>query len=342
MRSRCRLQARAGHLLRLTFLAALVAQACTRENVTGVVVQEIAVLPPSVTVLRDESVQLMAQVRDADGNLLPSDKVVWTSNRPWIVSVSPDGLVSAVGVGPATVKASVGGAEGVASVTVMARTILHAEPESVMLRGAVGFGSPEAAIIDIRDEGQEVEDLEASVAYPAGSADGWLEARLRDDESPTELDVSAETSGMPAGAYAASVLVWGRDTRDAPVEIPVTMTLAGIAARETDGRTLISGSSGSDEIQVELMLQPERDVVLRVRSDDQDVALVSPESLRFTSDNWDVVQTLRVTAGSGGGSWWGYDGTHVSITVEKDASDPAYEPVGETRVAVTVYQSPFR
>jgi hypothetical protein len=328
-------------LVRLALLVSLAA-ACTKVSVTGVVVQEIAVLPASVTVLRDESVQLVAQVRDAEGRLLEPANVTWTSDRPSVVSVSADGLVSAVGVGSAIVRASLGGAEGVAYVTAMSRTLLRVEPASVTLRGAVGFGSPEAVQVDIRDEGQEVVDLEASIAYPAGSSAGWLQARLHDAESPTKLDVSAESSGMPAGVYGARVLISGRDMRDAPAEISVTMTLAGIEVRETDGRTLVAGSSGSDDITVKLMLRPERDVVLHARSRDGAVAVVSPESVRFTPESWDVAQTLRVTAGSGGSNWWGYNTTEISITVDGASSDPMYHPVGETTVTATVFRSPFR
>ena len=341
MRSRRHLPARAAHLLRLSLIAAVAAGACTRENITGVVVQGIDVLPPTVSVQRDESVQLVAQVRDVEGHLLQTANVTWSSDRPSVVSVSPGGLVTAVGVGPATVRASAGGAEGVAHVVVTAPKLLHAEPESVTLRAAVGFGTPGAVHVDIRDDGQEVEDLEASVAYPAGSEDGWLEARLHDDDSPTKLDVSAETSGMPAGVYTASVLVWGADTRDTPVEISVTMTVAGLAVRETDGRTLVSGSGGSDQVMVELLLRPERDVVLRVRSRDTEVAVVSPEEIRFTPGDWNAPRALTITAGGGGG-WWGYDSTEIAITVEKAASDPMYEPLGETTVTATVFRSPFR
>ena len=342
MRSRSSAPVRSGHLLGLIFLTLLPAQACTKENVTGVTVKEISVLPPSVTVLRDESVQLVAQVRDEEGRLLETASVTWTSDRPSVVAVSPDGLVSAVGVGPATVRASLGGAEGAAAVLVTARAFLRAEPQSVTLRGAVGSESPQSVRIDIRDEGEEVEDLEASVAYPAGSEDGWLEARLEDDESPTELEVSADVSAMPAGAYSASVLVWGGETRDAPVEIPVSMTVAGIAVQETDGRTLVSGSSGSDEIRVALLLRPDVDVVLSVRSRDTGVAVVSPSELRFTPADWSTPRSLTVTAGSSGGGWWGFQSTEVTVEVERSLSDAAYAPVGEAVVPVTVYRSPFR
>ena len=76
------------------------------------------------------------------------------------VAVSPDGLVSAVGVGPATVRASFGGAEGSASVLVTARALLRAEPHAATLRGAVGSAPPERVQVDIRDEGEVVVALQ--------------------------------------------------------------------------------------------------------------------------------------------------------------------------------------
>lgn len=66
----------------------------------------------------DGTLQLSAEVRDSDGNLLTDVIVAWASNAPEVAIVSADGLLSAVAEGTATVTATAGELSATATVTV--------------------------------------------------------------------------------------------------------------------------------------------------------------------------------------------------------------------------------
>ena len=64
------------------------------------------------------TVQLQAEVRDQNGQLMAGTAVTWASNSTAVASVDASGLVSAIGDGTATVTATAGSASGTATVTV--------------------------------------------------------------------------------------------------------------------------------------------------------------------------------------------------------------------------------
>ncbi len=66
------------------------------------------------------SLQLTAITRDAAGTTLSGRVIVWSSNATTVATVSADGLVTAVGAGPATVSASSEGRSASAAITVAA------------------------------------------------------------------------------------------------------------------------------------------------------------------------------------------------------------------------------
>src|SRR3954468_2231309 len=63
-----------------------------------------------------QSVQLSAVVRDADGNPISNEPVTWSSSDLRVATVSATGLVAAVALGSADVRASSGGFTAVATV----------------------------------------------------------------------------------------------------------------------------------------------------------------------------------------------------------------------------------
>ncbi len=82
-------------------------------------VSAVVVTPDTVTLARGLTRQLIASVRDADGDALADRDVVWASSNSAIATVSASGLVTAVaGGGPVTVTATSEGRVGAASITV--------------------------------------------------------------------------------------------------------------------------------------------------------------------------------------------------------------------------------
>jgi hypothetical protein len=119
---------------------------------------------------------------------------------------------------------------------------------------------------------------------------------------------------------------------DDPVPPPAP---AGVTIAESGGSTRVTEAGGTDSITVVLESEPATAVVIAVASADTAIAEVSPASLTFTSTNWDVIQRLVVSAVNDT-----IDGgdriTTVSVSVNDDASDDAYDGVAAETIDVTV------
>ena len=75
-------------------------------------VATVTISPSSQTITVGQTLQLTADVRDAQGRAVSGQTVSWTSSAPSIVSVSTTGLATAQNEGPATIAATVGGKTG--------------------------------------------------------------------------------------------------------------------------------------------------------------------------------------------------------------------------------------
>ncbi|MBI4419319.1 MAG: Ig-like domain-containing protein, partial [Gemmatimonadetes bacterium] len=88
-------------------------------------VATVAVTPAAVTLgAVGDSVRLVAVTKSSDGTVLLDRQIEWRSGDPTVASVTATGLVTAVGNGTATVKASVEGVEGSAEVIVADRVLV--------------------------------------------------------------------------------------------------------------------------------------------------------------------------------------------------------------------------
>lgn len=83
-------------------------------------VASLQLSPGSLSLVVGNSATLVAQPRDASGNLLTGRTVAWSSSAPGVASVSSAGVVSAVSPGAAVVTATVDGQVAIANVTVSA------------------------------------------------------------------------------------------------------------------------------------------------------------------------------------------------------------------------------
>lgn len=96
---------------------AAVAQSTITVRPAGVPVASVTVDPATSTLAVNDSVQLHATLRDADGHVL-SRGVTWSSSDSTVARVFFDGLVQAVKSGSATITASSEGVSGTGRVTV--------------------------------------------------------------------------------------------------------------------------------------------------------------------------------------------------------------------------------
>src|SRR5438132_24372 len=89
------------------------------------VVAQVAVSPPTATLTTQETLQFDAVPKTAGGLILPPRDVVWSSSAPTVASVSSSGVVRALALGSASIRATVDGVQGEAAITVTPVPVDH-------------------------------------------------------------------------------------------------------------------------------------------------------------------------------------------------------------------------
>src|SRR3989449_1018726 len=82
-------------------------------------VAEVQVAPPAVTIKVGERTGLLATAFDRAGNVIPTVRVIWSSNNRAVASVDNDGTVTGVAGGIAIIEARVASRRGSAAVQVV-------------------------------------------------------------------------------------------------------------------------------------------------------------------------------------------------------------------------------
>src|SRR5437870_9304861 len=116
---------------------ALLPRVLTAQNVA-----EVQVAPPSVTIKVGERTGLLATAFDRIGNVIPTVRVIWSSNNVQVARVDNDGTVSGVAGGVAIIEARVGARKGQAAVQVIGAAPASAQPPQPPQGGQAGGGRP--------------------------------------------------------------------------------------------------------------------------------------------------------------------------------------------------------
>src|SRR5260221_6822138 len=82
-------------------------------------IAEVQVAPPSVTIKIGERSGLLATAFDRIGNVIPTVRIIWSSNNVAVARVDNNGTVTGVGGGVAIVEAPAGTREGQGAVHVV-------------------------------------------------------------------------------------------------------------------------------------------------------------------------------------------------------------------------------
>jgi hypothetical protein len=110
--------------------------------------------------------------------------------------------------------------------------------------------------------------------------------------------------------------------------------VAGFTLVQSGGTTSVTEGGATDSFTVVLNAQPLTNVVFNVSSDNTAEATVSPATLTFTNANWNIAQTVIVTAADE----LIVDGNQTSTTtvsVNDATSDNAFDPLADQTVSVT-------
>src|SRR2546430_8798220 len=93
---------------------ALLPRVLTAQNVA-----EVQVAPPSVTIRVGERTGLLATAFDRIGNVIPTIRLIWSSNNMNIAKVDNNGTVTGVSNGVAIIEARAGARRGQAAIQVV-------------------------------------------------------------------------------------------------------------------------------------------------------------------------------------------------------------------------------
>ena len=112
----------------------------------------------------------------------------------------------------------------------------------------------------------------------------------------------------------------------------------GLTIHETNGGTVVSENGSSDSFTVVLNEQPTRTVTVTISSSNSSEVIVDLSSLTFTTSNWYVPQTVRVTGISDRTT----DGSrNAVISLTTDGSDANYAALRTRLVQVTNIDTTF-
>ena len=171
----------------LSLLALPLLFACS-EKESEVHVESVSVSPSSKELGIGETVQLSAQVTPSTST---KKDISWSSSKPSVASVSPSGLVTAIGEGTATITATADGKKGESKVTVvgalsgisLSKTTLNLAvgdsetltatpvPASATPKGALQWSSSDPQVASV--DGGKVTALKAGTTNVAVSVDGF-------------------------------------------------------------------------------------------------------------------------------------------------------------------------
>ena len=265
-------------------LACSVPGAAAAQNVA-----EVQVAPPTVTIRAGERSGLLATAFDRIGNVIPTVRIIWSSNNLNVAKVDNNGTVTGVANGVAIIEARVGARRGQAAVQVIggAAAPLPAPPPGPAAPppppgpdpyGGQPPGSGPAAALR----------LEPGVVYLLASENTRVSPRaLRVDGNPAAPVVVTWTSLRPDVASVDQsgnvvALAPGQGTIQATVTggltatAPVVVQQADFSVRE--GASVLLSPGEIDTLHVIVATQNNRTVnplVLQWASSDQSVARVS-------------------------------------------------------------------
>lgn len=298
----------------------LAALALVPAGVAAQNVAEVQVAPPSVNVRVGERTGLLATAFDRIGNVIPTVRIIWSSNNVTIAKVDNNGTVTGVANGVAIIEARVGARRGQAAIQVGNGNSTPppapppaAPPAAPAAAAAVGVdqlagqpaGSGPAAALR----------LEPAVVYLLPSENTRVSPRaLRDDGSPAAPVQVTWTSLRPD---VASVDQNGNVVALAPGQGTIQVTAA--AGLTATAPVVVQQAEFSVREGAQLALSPGEIDTLHVIVTNQNGRTVNPLTLQWGSTDQSVVRVSLsgvVTAVGPGKATLGVSGLLQNKNVE--------------------------
>ena len=212
-------------------------------------VASVRVEPERAQVALNATVQLSANVYDADGALLSGLSVSWASVNDEVATVDGEGTVTGLAIGETEIEARAGGRTGSATVEVLRPAVIQLEPSAIEFTESVGAPDPAPVSVAVTNGGDlPLTGLTAEVQYGTGPT-GWATASLSGSSAPATVSVDVDPAGLEAGTYEAAVLVEAASAPAGPVALPVTMQLVGIVVPAPSGLVATAVSPSAIDLE---------------------------------------------------------------------------------------------
>jgi Tol biopolymer transport system component len=267
-------------------------------------IAEVQVAPPSVTIRIGERSGLLATAFDRVGNVIPTVRIIWSSNNVAVARVDNNGTVTGVGGGVAIVEARAGTRKGQAAVQVVGAPAAPSPPAS-------GGANPSTG-------GQAQPPATPGVDPFAGQVVGSGPAAVLRIEPPTVYLLPSENTRVSPralredGSPAAPVTVTWKSLR--PDIASVDQNGVVVALAPGQGTVQVTSSSGLTAT-APVVVQP------------SDIAIQEPIPLVMSPAD---VDTLHVVVPAQGGRL-------VSpLALQWSAADPGVARVSLTGVVTAV------
>lgn len=203
-------------------------------NVTDVPVASVAVSPTTTQLTVGGSAQLTATARDASGNVITGRPVTWSSSDASIATVSNTGLASALAAGTAQLTATIGGAHGSATLTVIVVPVASVTVAPATSTIAVG------ATVQLSATAQD-----AGGNTLAGRLATWASSNT----SVATVDANGLVTAVSSGSASVTVTIEGKSATSAitVTAVPVaSVAVTPATATVTEGATTTLTATSKD------------------------------------------------------------------------------------------------
>jgi len=228
-------------------------QSGTADLIVSSAVSTVTVSLGATNLVPGQTTQASAVPRDGGGNVLTGRTITWSSQSPGVATVSTSGLVTAVGVGPATIQATCDGVVGSSLLAVVASNGTPTQMEAVSATSQTGppsLAAVQAPAVLVKDAtGAPVSGVSVTFTVTAGG--GSITGGSATTDAFGKARATTWTFG-PAG---------GQSVRASSAAIPgVTVDFAGLSREPTQAFdiTLRLVSSMSDSQALAFLHAKER------------------------------------------------------------------------------------
>jgi uncharacterized protein YjdB len=314
------------HRAPLAALALILPSAALAQNVA-----EVQVAPPTLTIRVGERSGLLATAFDRIGNVIPTIRIIWSSNNLSVAKVDNNGTVTGVGNGVAIVEARVGPRKGQAAVQVSGGTGPAVTPPPVTAPAPIA-GVPEGLAGQPAGTGPAAAlRLEPGAIYLLPSENTRVSPRaLREDGSPAAPVAVTWASLRPD---VASVDQNGNVVALAAGQGTVQATVVGGRGLTATAPVVVQPAEFTIAEHAPLMLSPGEIDTLHVIVPSQNNRAVNPLVLQWASSDQSVVRVSLagvVTAAGQGKTTLTVSGLlqskSIEVAVHRQAEGMAVRP----------------